>query len=90
MLPIRFEYVNDIGTKVYLSILGELKHHYTGETIYHVREEGDSGWIGEGFRSQAYVDSCLERSQLQALGERMSDGFTDGLTSMSNKVEGAE
>lgn len=62
MLPIKFEYVNDVGSRVYLSILGELKHHYTGETIYRVREEGDSGWIVEGLRTKAHVDCLLRRS----------------------------
>ena len=34
MLPVRFEYDWDgCGTKAYVSILGELKQHYTGETL---------------------------------------------------------
>ena len=61
MLPVRFEYVrDDFGNKVYLSILGQVEHHYTGETYYRVREEGEEGWIREGFRNQLYVNFCLK------------------------------
>lgn len=62
MLPIRFEYIrDDFGHKAYLSILGEIKHHYTGETLYHVREEGEEGWFVDGFMNQTYVNNCLKR-----------------------------
>lgn len=59
MLPIRFEYISDIREKVYLSVLRQVTHRYTGETIYRVREEGESGWITEGFRNQHYIAWCL-------------------------------
>lgn len=62
MLPIRFEYVrDDFGSKVYLSILGEVRHHYTGVAFYHVREEGEEGWIKEGFKNGLYIENCLKR-----------------------------
>lgn len=62
MLPIRFEYVrDDFGNKAYMSILGEIKHHYTRETLYHVREEGEEGWIVDGYMTQTYVNNCLKR-----------------------------
>lgn len=46
MLPVRFVYLENTE-KVYVSILGQFKHHFTGETIYRVRREGESGWVGE-------------------------------------------
>ena len=61
MLPVRFTYLEDNGEKVYLSILGRFKHHFTGKTFYKVRREGETGWLGEDFYSEDYVMLLLNK-----------------------------
>ena len=62
MLPIRFEYVrNTLGDKVYVSILGEMKQHYTGETMYRVREEFTDGYINEYWVTTATMKAMLSK-----------------------------
>lgn len=47
MIPVCFEYVATqyCGEKVFVTILNQLRHHYTGKTVYYVREESEEGWI---------------------------------------------
>lgn len=49
MLPIRFTYLEPHDEKVYVSILDQIKHHFTGETIYKIRKEGERGWVSENW-----------------------------------------
>ena len=61
MTPIRFEYYDEfIKQKVYLSILGQFRHHYTGETIYRVRVEYQDGWVMEPLYSETDILKCLK------------------------------
>lgn len=63
MLPIRFTYVWDHHgekQKVYLSILGQCIHHFTGEKMLYVREEGEDGWVVESWYSRTAVLKKLE------------------------------
>lgn len=55
MLPLRFEYV--VEQRVYVSILQQFKHHYTGETIYRVRQEYENGYANESL----YTENELRR-----------------------------
>lgn len=62
MLPIRFEYFDqDLGQKVYVSVLYQFKHHFTGETMYKFRVEGQSGFVGEVFDSESELMKLLEQ-----------------------------
>ena len=61
MVPWKFVYYSsEYEQKVHITILEKINHHYTGETIYRVREQSDSGWIDEGFYSEATVNEWLE------------------------------
>lgn len=64
MLPVRFTYIDNTvhpEEKIYVSILGQLKHHFTGETIYQLRLEGERGWIAEHFYKEEYAKKMLEK-----------------------------
>ena len=64
MLPIRFTYIDDTvypEEKVYVSILGQFDHHFTGETIYKLRLEGERGWFDEHFYRECYVKNMLKK-----------------------------
>lgn len=63
MLPIRFEYLTDYypQERVYVSLLDRYKHHYTGETIYRVREEGESGWVTVNYYQEKILQLILKR-----------------------------
>ena len=61
MLPIRFTYLEAHGEKVYTSILGQFKHHFTGEIIYKIRMEGERGWVSEHWCEERYVRPLLNR-----------------------------
>ena len=63
MLPIRFTYIwNHHGEdqKIYLSVLSQCKHHFTGEKMLYVREEGEDGWVDESWYSRTEVLKKLE------------------------------
>ena len=61
MTPIKFEYYDEgANQKAYLSILRQFKHHYTGETIYHVRVEYEDGWIMEPLYSETDIHELLK------------------------------
>lgn len=60
MLPVRFTYLEN-GEKVYVSLLGQFKHHFTGKTVWQVRLEGESGWFGEKFWLEEYVMNILKK-----------------------------
>lgn len=50
MIPIRFEYIDEmfgIRDRKYVTILGYHKHHYTGKQFIRIREEYESGHIQE-------------------------------------------
>lgn len=63
MLPIRFTYIYDHhgeSQKIYLSILKQTNHHFTGEKMLYVREEGEDGWIDESWYSRQALMKKLE------------------------------
>lgn len=60
MLPVRFTYL-DGNEKVYLSILGQFKHHFTGKTYHKVRLEGENGWVEEFFYLEEVVMNLLKK-----------------------------
>ena len=60
MLPVRFTYLEN-GEKVYVSILGQFKHHFTGKTIHKIRLEGESGWVNDYFYQEEYVQNLLKK-----------------------------
>ena len=63
MLPIRFTYLykhGDNHQKIYLSVLRQTTHHFTGEKMLYVREEGEDGWIDEGWYSRRAILKKLE------------------------------
>ena len=63
MLPIRFTYLHKHGDKqqkIYLSVLRQTKHHFTGEKMLYVREEGEDGWIEECWCTRNEVLKALE------------------------------
>ena len=66
MLPIQFEYVLPNNSKdtieperVYLTIIGQFKHHYTGQTMYRVREESSRGKATESIITEYRMNSRL-------------------------------
>lgn len=68
MIPLKFEYIErctDIEYKQFVTILGEHKHHYTGEKFIRIREEYDRGGI------QEYMVS--EETMKQMLSKRVED-----------------
>lgn len=61
MTPIKFEYVDKFSkAKIYLSILYQFKHHYTGKTVYHVREESECGYVGENLYDEDAIHELLK------------------------------
>ena len=46
--------------KVHVTILENFKHHFTGETIYRIREEGEFGWVDEGFYCKESILEWLQ------------------------------
>lgn len=61
LLPVRFTYLEAHGEKVYVSILGQFKHHFTGETVYKIRKEGERGWVSESWIEEKYIPGMLNR-----------------------------
>lgn len=50
ILPLRFEYATfatGVRTNTYVTILGQLTHHYTKANFYRIRLEYDTGNIEE-------------------------------------------
>ena len=68
MTPVHITYLEN-GEKVHVSILGQFAHHFTGTTIYKIRREGESGWVGE--------DLYFERALLLLLNMRIEDSSND-------------
>lgn len=61
MIPWKFVYYSDdYKQKIHISVLEKINHHYTGETIYRVREQAEFGWIDEGFYSENMVCEWLK------------------------------
>ena len=60
MLPVRFIY-SENDEKVYVAILANFTHHFTGKTYYKVRLEGESGWFGEYLYLEDVIKNLLER-----------------------------
>lgn len=61
MLPIRFEYFDELSMQiVYASIIRQIKQHFTGETMYLVRKEYQDGMVFDAYRSEAEVKAMLE------------------------------
>ncbi len=45
MIPVHFTYYSSMAQqKIYVTVLQQFVHHFTGETMYRVREEGEEGW----------------------------------------------
>ena len=61
MLPIRFTYLEPHDEKVYVSMLDQIKHHFTGEVIYKIRKEGERSWVTEHWCEERYVKAMLNR-----------------------------
>lgn len=62
MLPIRFEYFDkELEELIYVSILTQFKHHFTGETIYKIREEGESGFVFEAYIAEDELLKLVEQ-----------------------------
>ena len=68
MIPICFEYVATqyCGEKVFVTILNQLRQHYTGETVYYVREESEQGWIDECFYDEETMQEALSKRVTEA------------------------
>lgn len=66
MLPIRFEYFDpELEELTYISILHQFKHHFTGETMYKIRVECQSGFVIETFLSEGDLFKMIEESKNQ-------------------------
>lgn len=66
MIPVKFEYIeqpNEFfdGERVFVTLLGRIKHYYTGEIMYRVRKEGTSGWITELYYSESDIRAMLKK-----------------------------
>lgn len=61
MTPIRFVYFDEqLGEKAYVSIFGQFKHYFTGETMYHTRIEEANGWVMEPIISETEMKEILK------------------------------
>ena len=60
MLPVRFTYLEN-GEKVYVSIIANFTHRFTGKTVYKVRLEGESGWFDEHLYLEEVVKNLLKK-----------------------------
>lgn len=62
MIPWYFVYVSEEYNKqkVYVTILSKFKHHFTGETMYRIHEEGEFGWVDEGFYGEETILEWLK------------------------------
>lgn len=58
MIPIKFEYTFG-WERICVTILDQYKHHYTGETVIYIREEGESGWIHDHYVSEEELQRLL-------------------------------
>lgn len=62
MLPIRFEYFDkELEELIYVSILTQFKHHFTGETVYKIRQEGKSGFVFDTYISEDKLMELVEQ-----------------------------
>ena len=60
MLPIKFTYMSsEYEQKVHVTIIGQLKHHFTGLTLYRVMEEGQTGWVDNGYFLEEKIQEWL-------------------------------
>lgn len=61
MIPWYFEYApNSNSTEIiYVTVLQKFKQHYTGLTMYRVREESSVGWVAEHIYGEAYIRNML-------------------------------
>ena len=61
MVPLCFEYRSEEypGQVIFVTILGQFKHHFTGETIYRVREEFERGPAYEAYYTEARMQIAL-------------------------------
>lgn len=65
MLPIQFEYVHnwyfdgEISDKRHVTIIGQLKQHYTNKTMYKVRVQMDTGMVFEDFVNEDTIQEWL-------------------------------
>lgn len=62
MLPIQFTYVSEEYNKqkVRVTIIGQHKHYFTGETFLRIREEGEYGWIDESYYGEDTIREWLK------------------------------
>ena len=60
IIPVRFIYLED-GEKVYASLIGQFKHHFTDKTVYRIRLEGESGWFAEYLYLEEVVANLLKK-----------------------------
>lgn len=59
MIPIQFEYTFG-WERICVTILDQHKHHYTGNTVVYIREEGESGWIHDHYVTEERVHQLLQ------------------------------
>lgn len=61
MIPLCFEYLSDEFTEeiIYVTIVGQVTHHFTGRPVYRVREEYPYGRVNETFYTEARMDAAL-------------------------------
>lgn len=65
MIPIQFEYLQDlyfdgcVKEKRHITIIGRLKQRYTGETIYRVRVQIESGLVWDDYVNETEIHKWL-------------------------------
>lgn len=61
MIPLCFEYLSDAypGQTVYITIIGQFTHHFSGCPVYRVREEYANGSACETLYTESYMKHAL-------------------------------